>query len=423
MTNYELLSYVQTQLEENPVLEAAQPPQPIPNSLSRFAPPRSSRELNYDGDKDMFSWLPDSAGDETLLDNLHEQLLCSSYSEKQVALTKYLARCLDENGYLDESCEDIAKRLSLPSSDIHEAHNILRSLSPAGIGAKDLVDCLILQLNRHDNPPPYSFEIISLHLQDVAEHKYKNIAQSLGTTLSVVYSAVSFIKSLNPKPAAHFTNGDKSNYIIPDAVVINTPTGLDVLINDRWIPTLRISSYYKSLLPDCDDNVKNYLAENFEKARMVIRSIDQRKTTLIQCIKAILESQSEFFIGNQKCLVSLSQANLAAKLSISESTLSRAINGKYLLCSSGIYPLSFFFSRSNYGTDHEAFSQNQISSKIAAIIEAENPSSPLSDQAISNRLKSEGIDIARRTVAKYRTDMQILSASERKAQHLFEQHK
>jgi len=422
MTNYELLSYVQTQLEENPVLESIQPAQSLSESfIWRGSTGRSSREQHYDGEKDISEWGHEKVDAESLHDHVHEQLLCSSYSQQQIALTEYLCGCLNNCGYLEESCEEIAERLCMEPEFVREAHEILRGLSPAGIGARDLSDCLMLQLKRLEDVPPYAEEIVTGHLQALAESKFKSIAHKLGASLNDVYRASAFIKYLDPKPAARFGSGDKTNYIVPDAIIVNTPAGLDVMINDRWIPGLRMSDYYSELLKTGDEEVKKYLNERFEKARMVMRSIDQRRKTLVVCIKAIVDIQKKFFLGEEKDLAPLSQAELATRLSLNESTLSRAINGKYILCASGMYPLSHFFSRSSYGEGEASRAQSYIISRIVSIIESEEPLKPLSDQAISNRMKAEGIEIARRTVAKYRTEMNILSASERKEAYLCKQ--
>lgn len=303
MTNYELLNYVQTQLEENPVLEPVQPAYGLPEkfvwcSSSSY----SSRGYNYD-EKNMFNQIPDREEGETLYNHVHEQLLGSNYSDKQIYLVEYLICCLDKNGYLVESCEEIAERLCIDINLVNDSLRILRKkLSPAGIGARDLKDCLLIQLRRSANVPEYTEKIVCEHLQDVAKCKYKSIAKKLDAGLSEVYEAIRFIKSLDPKPASHFCSGDKTNYIVPDVVVVNTPDGFEIALNDSWIPELRLSSYYAELMKLGDEDVRNYLSEKFNQARMTIRSIEQRRNTIILCIKEIVEIQKSFFWVNRHVL-------------------------------------------------------------------------------------------------------------------------
>lgn len=419
MNNCELQTYVQNQLIENPILESAQSAQSAPDRFvwhgSRV---QSANERAYDGEKDVSEWFPDKAKEETLYDHVHEQLLGSRHSEKIVEVVEYLAQCLNDSGYLEESCAAIADRLALDEATVKDGLAVLRTLSPAGIGARDLCDCLLLQLDRLRDVPEYAADIIKFHLNDLAAGKYKIISQKLGASMQEVYEACRFVKSLDPRPATQFISGEKASYIIPDAIIINTPESFEIALNDSWIPSLTISPYYMELMKTGDPEVKDYLAEKYSQARIAIHNIEQRKNTLILCIKQIVETQKEFFYDKQASLVPMSQNELASKLAMNESTLSRAIHGKYILCSHGVYALSYFFSRSAFSVGNESKSQAFISSKIKNIIDSENPKSPLSDQKIVQIMQADGIDIARRTVAKYRAELNIPTASERKARSL-----
>lgn len=419
MNNCELLSFVQTQLEENPVLESVQPAQRLPDRMVwHGARTHSTQERNYDGDKDALGWIPDDVKEESLYDHVHEQLLGSNHAREHIAVAEYLAQCLNSGGYLEESCEEIAARLGINRELVFEGLEVLQSLSPAGIGARDLQECLLLQLKRAERVPKYAEEIISRHLQALADNKYRSISQDLGASIHDVYEASRFVKALDPKPASYFCSGDKTNYIIPDAVVLSTPDGFEIALNDNWIPSLRISPYYIELMKTGDPDVKDYLTEKYGQARMAIHSIEQRRNTLIICIKEIVETQKDFFLGQRANLTPLFQNELALRLSLNESTLSRAIHGKYIFCSHGIYPLSYFFSRSAFAVGGENRSQAYVISKISGIIENEDSASPLSDQKIAQIMKSDGIDISRRTVSKYRVEMNIPTAAERKARFL-----
>lgn len=415
MNNCELDSYIRTQLEENPVLEALPTRQSQPDRIALGKSlSRSSRERHYDGDKDALDFIADSTGEETLYGHIHEQLLGSAHSATAVCVAEYLAQCLNDNGYLEQPCTEIADRLGLDCRVIHDGLRVLQSLSPAGIGARDLSECLLLQLERRSDAPKYAREIVCCHLHELADNRYKSMAKSLGAALPEVYAACAFVKQLDPKPGARFLNGSGADYIIPDAAVVRTPEGFEIILNDGWIPELMLSPYYLELMRTGDAEVKSYLAGKVDQARIAIHNIRQRKSTLVACIREIVEAQKEFFLCTSSELAPLSQHELARRLSLNESTLSRAVHGKYIQCSRGVYPLRAFFSRAAFSSGSESLSPSFIAAKIKQITESEDPAHPLSDQKIVDLMKSDGIDIARRTVAKYRAELNIPPALERK---------
>lgn len=416
MNNCELDSYIRAQLEENPVLEALPTRQSQPYRITlgkSFS--HSSREKYYDGDKDALDFVSGSTGGETLYGHIHEQLLGSEHSETLIGVAEYLAQCLSDNGYLEQPCTEIADRLGLDCRMIHDGLKILQSLSPAGIGARDLSECLLLQLERRSDAPKYAREIVCCHLRELANNRYKSIAKSLGAPLPEICAACAFVKQLDPKPGARFpSDGGADEYIIPDAAVVRTPEGFEIIVNDGWIPELKLSPYYLELMRTGDQEVKNYLTDRVDQARIAIHNIRQRKSTLVLCIKEIVEAQKDFFLGVSSELAPLSQHELAQRLSLNESTLSRTVHGKYIQCSRGVYPLRAFFSRAAFSSGSESLSPSFIAAKIRQITENEDPAHPLSDQKIVDIMKSDGIDIARRTVAKYRAELNIPPALERK---------
>jgi RNA polymerase sigma-54 factor len=224
---------------------------------------------------------------------------------------------------------------------------------------------------------------------------------------------VGFIKTINPKPGAAFYSGGRTNYIHPDIIVVKNDESFDVLIGDYDLPEIHISAYYRRLSEQSEDpELTCYLEEKLRQAKWLIKCIEQRKSTLRKCAEAIVAAQERFFRAASDGLASLSMKDLAEKIGVNESTLSRAIRGKYLQCSHGIYPLQFFFSRKLGQCEVSADKAKRL---LKGLIDAENKLEPLSDQKIAEHFKGFGIVIARRTVAKYRTEMNMPNTSGRRA--------
>jgi RNA polymerase sigma-54 factor len=293
-----------------------------------------------------------------------------------------------------------------------KAIGIIQTLDPAGIGATDLGNCLDLQLARKTGTELHR-KIVRDHLENVSKNQYSAIAKALKAPESEIRAAVGFIKTLNPKPGAVFSSDERTNYIRPDIVVVNSKGHSDILIDDYAIPNIHISDFYKTLFEESDDKeLRNYIHEKLQQAKWLIHSIAHRQSTLRKCTEAIIEAQEGFFKGTANGLAPLAMADLAGRIGIHESTVSRAVRGKYLQCVHGVYPLHFFFSRKMSDCDASADGVKRI---LRELIDAENKLRPFSDQKIMEHFKSLSIEISRRTVAKYRAEMNIPNTSGRRA--------
>ncbi|SMC56360.1 RNA polymerase factor sigma-54 [Papillibacter cinnamivorans] len=329
----------------------------------------------------------------------------------------YIVESLDGSGYLDEDVPAIAKRLGIPEETTARALRLVQSLDPAGIGAHSLQECLLLQLDRREGDYSLARAIIREHLDSVGKNRFGLIAKQLNVSAEQVHAACALIKGLNPRPGAGFSARENLIYINPDIFVVNFPDHFELLINDYFFPTLNISSYYRSLLKETEeDEVKEYLSGKVRQAKWVVKSIEQRRSTLLRCAECILDIQKSFFRLGPGHLVPMSLADIASRLSLHESTICRAVKDKYIQCSSGVYPLSYFFSRalSNTSGCSSALSPDHAKARIKKLIEEENKKKPLSDRKLSELLLQDGLEISRRTVAKYRDELGIPSTAGRK---------
>ena len=312
-----------------------------------------------------------------------------------------------------EELEDLSQASRLPLSALEQGLHLIQSLDPAGVGARDLSQCLALQLQRRGETGP-ALEIVLHHLERLGRKQYHAIAQEMGISQKEVLRAQSLIQELDPRPGAAFASRDETSYLVPDLVVIQDEQGLTVAYQDSYLPGLHLSGYYCKLQKQsADPEVKQYLTDKIKQARWSIQAVEQRRSTLLYCAQFIVRRQESFFRPGGH-LSPLRLADVAQELSIHESTVSRAIREKYLQCSRGVYPLSFFFSREG-GT--EGTSVHQIKERLRQLVDQENKKHPLSDQKLCEQLEAEGCAISRRTVAKYRDELGIPSASGRKEIH------
>ena len=342
---------------------------------------------------------------DTLLLHLTRQLERSHASTIVLRGAQFLAS-LDEDGYLRDDVADLAQAAGLPASILEEGLSLLQTLDPPGVGARDLSQCLALQLQRQGESGT-ALAIVQRHLEHLARKQYHAIAQDLGVSQEAVREAERQIQALDPRPGSAFAGREEPNYLIPDLAVVETEEGLTVVYQNAYTPTLQLSGYYCDLQQrSTDPEVKQYLTDKIKQAQFVIQAVEQRRSTLLDCARAIVRRQEAFFR-------SAGGHDVAQELAIHESTVSRAIREKYLQCARGVYPLSFFFSR-EVGAAGEGTSVHQIKSRLRELVEGEDKARPLSDQKLCQLLEGEGT-ISRRTVAKYRDELGISSASGRRA--------
>ena len=421
MGSQELLEYIEELLQENPVLESEAMDSCEDMALLRrkmdwlrSADVQNSWYHRQDAEDsfDPLSLATAASQEESLYYYLKSQVRPEALSRPVAAALDYLMESLDPNGWLDESPADVAVRLALPQSAVDEAVALLQSLEPAGVGACDLRQCLRLQLERRGETG-LPLLIVEQHLEDMGRDHYNHIARATGASRSELQTACDLIRSLNPRPASGFSDRAHLPYLTPDLVVVNFEDHFEIVTNDSYLPSLQVSAYYSSLYKETGDKqVKDYLNGKLRQAKWVMHSVEQRRSTLMRCARCIVDEQELFFRRGPGHLRPMLLADVARQLEVHESTVSRAVKDKYIQCAHGIFPMGYFFSRS-LGDSGEA-TGDRAKMLLRQLIDGEDKSKPLSDQKLAALLAERGVEISRRTVAKYRDEMGISSTSGRK---------
>ena len=420
--NQELVDYVQNELLENPVLEAEKE-----YDTQEVDIREKIREADYEEESfKQWEYSPDEDDDytyeqyvseeDTLTDYLFMQLQFSNLKGKHAAIGKYIIEAVDDNGYLTASVEEIAQAVDAEIEDVEDTLNFIQTFDPAGIAARNLRECLIIQLASKGLLTDEIEYIIENMLEDLADNKIAHIAKTLNMKNQEVQQIADLIKTLEPKPGRLFSSGETTRYVIPDIFVEKINDEFVVTNNDTSVPKLMVSSYYNKLSAeaDKDEELNKYLNDRFNAAVWLIKSIEQRKQTIYNVASAVVKYQQDFFDKGEKYLKTLTLKQIAEEVGVHESTVSRSINGKYMQSPRGVFELKYFFSSGVSGGDGAGVSSNSLKSIIKEIINGEDPRKPYSDQDMVEILKEKGIDISRRTVAKYREGMNILSSSKRR---------
>ncbi|MBR0455218.1 MAG: RNA polymerase factor sigma-54 [Clostridia bacterium] len=428
----ELDAFVQEQLLVNPVLEQDQnePANPEAETSEKerekldwkeFIRNGSYDDISYRGYRDKDEDRSDSferyvTNEVTLPEHLMFQYQFATVDKGCRRVGKYIIESLDENGYMTSTVEEISRATGVREEKVGEALDIIHGFDPAGVGARDLSECLQLQLAARKELTPQMEEIITHHLEDIANNRLSAVARDTGMTVLQVQEAADVIRTLEPKPGRQFASQMETKYVIPDVIVEKIDNEYVVIINESSTPHLTISSYYKGLLgkAEKDQQLADYLSERVSSANWLIKSIEQRKQTIYNVVSAVVKYQKDFFDLGSKHLRTLTLKDIAEELGIHESTVSRSISGKYLQCPRGVYEIKYFFSAGVSDQVGEGVSSNSIKEFIKEIVEGEDRHRPYSDQAMVSILKDKGFNISRRTVAKYRDELGILSSSKRK---------
>ena len=426
----ELDAFVQEQLLVNPVLEADQGGKTEEDPEEEKKEKLDWKEFIRNGSYDDISYRSYRNKDEdrqdsferyvsnevTLPEHLMFQYQFATVDKGCRRVGRYIIESLDENGYLTQTTDEIAQATGVDEAKVDHALDIIHSFDPAGVGARDLAECLRLQLEAKGELTEQMNDILSNHLEDIAGNRLSAVAKATGMTVLQVQQAADIIRTLEPKPGRQFASEMETKYIIPDVIVDKIEDEYVVIINESSTPHLTVSSYYRNLLheADKDKQLADYLSERVSSANWLIKSIEQRKQTIFNVVTAVVKYQREFFDKGSKYLKTLTLKDIADELGIHESTVSRSIHGKYLQCPRGVYEIKYFFSAGVSDQVGEGISSNSIKEFIKEIIDSEDKHKPYSDQAMVEKLEEEGFNISRRTVAKYRDELGILSSSKRK---------
>ena len=352
----------------------------------------------------------------TLTDHLLFQLQFTLLKGKEKIIGKYIIENIDQNGYLQINNEEICNKFNIQDSEAESIVSIIQTFDPVGVAARSLSECLIIQLRQNNVEEETIYQIINNHLDDLANNKINNIAKKLDISLERVQEVGDFIKTLEPKPGRIFSSSRDIRYITPDVTVEKVNDEYIVIVRDTTAPRLTINHYYRKLLlnKDMEENASSYINKKLNSALKLIRCIQQRRNTIYKVVKAIVNYQIDFFEKGVIHLKPLTLKEIADEIGVHESTVSRAINGKYMQCPRGVYELKYFFQSGVSSVLGEGVSAESIKSIIKDLIQNENPKKPFSDQAISNELNKTGVKISRRTVAKYRDELNIPSSSKRR---------
>jgi len=367
----------------------------------------------------------------SLEEHLLWQLSLSGLSDREKMLGRLIIGNLDDDGYLRISLSEIAVGTDFTETEVESVLKDIQTFDPTGVGARDLSECLLLQLGHLGRNPfgslgsrPGSLKteviknIVLHHLKDLEKKQYAKIAKMLSVTIEEVFQATKIIENLEPKPGRPFVN--TQNYaIIPDVFVVKNEGQWVVLLNDEGLPRMRIAPYYRQLLSQGqaeNPEAKAYMDEKLRAAQWVIRSIEQRNKTIVKVVSSIVKFQEQFFEHGVQCLKPLVLKQVAEDIGMHESTISRVTANKYLYCQQGMLELKYFFNAGLQRVDRPSDDVSSISvrEKIKKMVAEEDPQRPLKDDEIAARLGLQQVRIARRTVAKYRAEENIPSASQRK---------
>lgn len=430
MSAQELESYIENLALENPVIELPDSRSPQPDAkqedLQRKLDWLESTDLQnkvyYQQERSaenmQNNWHDSRESQEDLADYLLSQLLLADYSKQDRAIVEFLILSLDTRGYFTDGLASAAEYFSVSEEHVQTLLEDIQALDPAGVGARDLKECLLLQLQRKKNVSPVTEILVKNHMDDIAKNHLHDIAKKLRISVNEVSDACNEIRSLNPKPGNSFSNREQLRYISPDVVVVKLKDQFEILINEYQYPNFSISTYYQEMQKNTtDEDAKKYLTDKIQQAQWVANCIKQRSSTLSRVMHTLVEKQHSFFMNGIGHKRPMKLSDIAEALNLHESTISRAMRGKHLQCSWGVFPLNYFLtSAAAKSSDHDGEkTPDQIKTLIQKIVDEEDKKKPYSDQAISKKLEEFHIMLSRRTVNKYRIEMGLPDKSGRKA--------
>lgn len=417
----DLIEYIQEKSMENPVLEVEEKQNHDAivvedgnkaNQLEKeiYAGTYETKRVSKRTDRDdEYSFLNFATKEETLVEHLIDQLNISFLNPKQKAIGLSIISSINENGYLCEDLSCVFLSFEANKEEILDVLSVIQTFDPPGIAARNLTECLMLQM---DESRDLARAILEDNLEDLAANRLSKIAKNQGRSIQEISREVDYIKSLNPKPGMSFSSDTAMKYIIPDAKVELQGEGVSILMNDDYVPTVYTNEMYVPLMNSSDKEVAEYITEKVNAANWLMKSIEQRRSTIRRIVESIVQHQMEFFIKGQKYLMPMTQKQIAEELDIHESTVCRATSEKYIETPRGIYELKYFFTTTIdacSGTE-DGFSSTSVKSYIQDIVSKEETKKPYSDEKIRKELLRHNIDISRRTVAKYREELGILNS-------------
>ena len=446
LSRLELMDTIQTELEENPALEEVPESTSVEQSTDQTeaATTESSEvkevtiEDKIQEDIDWSNYLDEYstpgrvhyeseerdtpryesfiASHESLNDHLLWQFLMTKPDQEEERIVSLIIGNLNKDGYLDASVEEIAHTSGSPPEKIEEILSIIQTFDPIGVGARDLSECLLIQAKFLGLDDTIVIDIITNHLSDLEKKNYKAVCKALKKSMDEVVSAINVIKSLEPKPGRQFSD-ETPQYINPDIYVYKLENEFVIMLNDDGMPKLRVNSFYKSSISrgkNISGEAEDYIHDKMRSAAWLIKSIHQRQKTIYRVMESILAFQREFFDKGIAYLKPMVLRDVAQDIQMHESTISRVTTNKYAFTPQGIFELKYFFNSSIRRSQGGSIASASVQDKIRQIIAGEDQKKPYSDDKIAQILKEDHINIARRTVAKYREMLKVLPSNKRK---------
>lgn len=414
MTALDLSAYLNEAALENPVLDLTTPSALSSGSIS-YSADYGSGESDEEDESD--DWKYKDIQEENLAEYLWSQLLTSGLSGKDMDTLHYMLYCLDERGYLEATTEELAQNCQRSQEEIRSLLSVLQNLDPAGVGARDLSECLLLQIRRLSISTPLLETLIASHLDAIAKNQLPALCNDLNCTMAELNQAIQVIRTLNPKPGMSYCDRRQLSYLTPDVTVVKFQDHYEILLSEFRYPEIHINDYYAHLARLTDDpEVQEYLGSKLRQAEWLRTCIAQRSQTILRITRAIVEFQRDFFAHGKHHLRPLRLIEVANAAGVHESTVSRAVRGKYLQCMWGIFPLNYFFPKGIFLERSHASSDAvpDVKQALQILIEQENKKKPYSDRMLAEQLTAQGYTISRRTIAKYRDLLEIGDASGRR---------
>lgn len=414
MGTEELNQCIEEEVLSNPMLDYAKEPEKKEVRRSQgegigYYSRKKTEDTDY---QSYLNAIADEKSEDTeLAEYLRMQLYTKKISPRRQKIGEYLIECLEESGYLKIDMDELAKGIGLSKEELEREIRFMQTLEPCGVFARDLKECLLLQVEGEEQMQRQARLLIEKYLDEIAQNKIPQISKQTGLTTAEITKTIQYIKEeLEPVPGRGYGCANRNEYIYPDITVKEDEKGYRIILNKEKVHTLELNREYLPMLGQVHSSEENkYLKEQYQKAKILLRNIGKREETLAAVAEAIVDWQREFFEKGKASLKPMNLLDIAQELDVHESTVSRAVRDKYLECRWGIFELKYFFSNKTSDGNN-----CNVLTCIQEIIRSENKQKPLSDAKIAEQLEKKGIRISRRTVTKYREQMQIPNTQMRK---------
>ena len=437
LSRLELIQKVHQEILENPFLEEVATQETSDTELANAELPQETSQDSEEFEVDWEAYLQDFStnpdyvptisrevpsleatlkSETSLAEHLLWQLSLTVHDELEKQIGTYLIGNIDDDGYLQCQTEEVAMVFGGEEEQISVVLEVIQSFDPPGVGARDLQESLLIQLHHLELDDSLAWKIVQQYLSQLDERYFQKIAKSFGVTINDVIAAVGLIRTLDPKPGSRF-NSPRVEYIVPDVVVVKVDDDYQVILNEDGMPSLRINALYQNVLRQNDgmqSDTREYLEEKFRSAIWLMKSVEQRRQTLLRVTKSLCKFQREFLDKGLAYLKPLVLKDVADDIGMHESTVSRVTTNKYVYTPQGVFELKFFFHSGLESLDGDAMSSVSVKDIIRKAVVAEDARKPLTDQQLMMILEAKGVKIARRTIAKYRQELHIAPASRRK---------